>query len=375
MFHSKAEWESLPKHARVDFVARQPQSPLKGNFSAKQQTRKPSQGVAAQPYDEELVSGRWLVKAMLATLVIAGIALYLAVCLLFYQGQWQFTFSPPSASGNRQALHGDSLAKSWARRTGPAQRTTPLSAAEVAVRSGLPITDHRFDYTEEGVARLDGWWIPAAIPSKLSETNPEPTAVLFCPNGRSNLPDNVDAFRALHALGISVFAFDYRGFGASQPGHPSQQKAYEDGMAALAYLTNTRHIDPSRIVLYGAGVGSAVAVHVAAQSPQIAGLILENPQPSLAKQVRREQHIHMLPMWLIFTDRFDISRIIPALKMPKLVIATPAQPEYRAGALAIYNQAVAPRQIVHLTAAVPYTNPAWQQSMARFLDSIATQSH
>ena len=53
------------------------------------------------------------------------------------------------------------------------------------------------------------------------------------PNGHTDLPGNVDALKALHALGVNVFAFDYQGFGKSQVGHPSQQKAYANGVAAL----------------------------------------------------------------------------------------------------------------------------------------------
>jgi alpha/beta superfamily hydrolase len=327
----------------------------------------------------EIVSGRWLVKAILATLVGAGFALYFTICLLFYQGQWQFTFSP---SGHIEST--DLFAGSWARRTGPAAPHAALkSAADVAALSGLPIADVRFDYTELGAARLDGWWIPARAVSGAktgSVSNTSSVArlvVLFCPNGHTVLSENLPAMRAFHALGVSIFAFDYRGFGSSQSGHPSQNKSYADGLAALNYLTGIRHIDPSRIVIYGTELGSAVAVQVARQSPHIAGLILENPQPSLAKQVKREQHIHLLPLWLVFPDRFEISRIVPLLKMPKLVIATSAKPEYESGAAAIYRDAVAPKekaQIQSSPATPLYTQAEWQHAISEFLQSISVKT-
>jgi pimeloyl-ACP methyl ester carboxylesterase len=350
------------------------QSPRNSHGSAKHKARDGSHSGASQQQHIETVSGRWLVKALLATLVLAAAALYLTVCLLFYQGQWQFTFLPPRLAAGRKALHREPFSGSWARRIGPAPGSKPQSAEQVAASSGLPITDHHFDTTEEGVNRLDGWWIPGSRQANQQSGNLAEMVVLFCSDGRSDITQNVAAFRALHALGASVFAFDYRGFGASEPGHPSQQKAYDDGVAALRYLTNTRHVDPRRIVVYGTEVGAAVAAHVALQSPQIAGLILENPQPSMAKQVRRQQHIHLLPMWLIFTDRFDISQIIPTLKMPKLVIATPAQPEYEAGADAIFSEAPTPKQIVKINAATPYSQPAWQQAVLQFLNSVSKQS-
>ena len=303
------------------------------------------------------MSGRWLVKALLGTLFVAAIALYCTVCLLFYQGQWQFVFFPAA-----EASH--------SRKSGGGAR----KANEAAVLTGLPAVEEKFDYTEEGAARLDGWWIPAGTPPG-AEDPLASLVVLYFPDGRTGLRGSLGALRALHEMGVSVFAFDYRGVGASQPGHPSQQKTYEDGVASFDYLRGTRHIDPRRIVLYGAGVGSAVAVHTAAKATtQLAGIVLENPQLSLMQQVKREQHIHMLPMRLIFTDRFDIHRALPSLKLPKLVISTPAEPEYRGGAAAVYAMASAPKQKIELPSGEVYANPQWRQAVIAFLRSAAMQS-
>lgn len=292
----------------------------------------------------EVVSGRWLVKAILVVLAAAGVALYLTVCLLFYQGQWQFAFFPP--------------------------KTVQPSVATVAANSGLHITDVRFDTTQEGVERLDGWWIPSpsAPPAPFSQF-----VVLFCPNGHTDLPGNVDALKALHALGVNVFAFDYQGFGKSQAGHPSQKKAYANGVAALNYLTSLRHIPADRIVLYGTRLGAAVAAHVAQNSQNIAGLILEDPQPSLATEIKREQHIHMLPMWLVFQDRFDISGIVPSLKMPKLILSTPAMHPYASGAVQVYREAAAPKQQAAVTESSnqpAYTLSEWRTAVGNFLNTL-----
>lgn len=297
----------------------------------------------------EVVSGRWLVKAILVVLAIAGVALYLTVCLLFYQGQWQFTFFPP-------------------------KQISP-SSASVAAKSGLPITDVRFDTTEEGVARLDGWWVPAAAegPSSNQATALSNMVVLFCTNGHTGLADNVDALLAFHALGVNVFAFDYQGFGKSQSGHPSQQRAYANGAAALDYLTGLRHISPDHVVIYGARLGAAVAAHVAQSSPNIAGLILEDPQPSLAKEVKQEQHIHLLPMWLVFQDRFDISEIVPSLKIPKLVLSTHAMRQYASGATQVYREASAPKQKVTIENQPAYLQPTWRTAVGNFLNTLANK--
>ena len=294
----------------------------------------------------EVVSGRWLVKAILIVLAVAGVALYLTVCLLFYQGQWQFTFFPP--------------------------KTIQPSVATVAANSGLPITDVRFDTTEEGLQRLDGWWIPADTASSLG-TPLSRFVVLFCPNGHTNLPDNVEALKALHAIGVNAFAFDYQGFGNSQAGHPSQQKAYANGVAALNYLTGLRHIPADHVVVYGARLGAAVAAHVAQNFPNIAGLILEDPQPSLTREVKREQHIHLLPMWLVFQDRFDISSIVPSLKMPKLILSTPAMRPYASGTAQVFHDATAPKQRAAITESSDqpiYSLSEWRTAMGNFLSTL-----
>ncbi len=309
---------------------------------------------ANQLGNAEVVSGRWLVKAILIVLAVAGIALYLTVCLLFYQGQWQFTFFP-------------------------VQETT-AGIASAAAGSGLPITNVRFDTTEEGVELLNGWWIPAdsAGPNPSTAATPlSQMVLLFCPNGRTDLAENIPALQAFHALGIPVFAFDYRGFGASQKTHPSQQKAYADGIAAFNYLTGMRHIPADRIVIYGQGLGAAVATTVAQQAPRLAGIILENPQPSFIREVKREQHIHLLPMWLIFQDRFDIAPLVPTLKMPKLILVTPTMPEYLSAAAHIYAEAVAPKQLSQIDTprgVPPFTQPQWRTAVNDFLHTVAARS-
>jgi pimeloyl-ACP methyl ester carboxylesterase len=306
-------------------------------------TRPPHSPRYPRPRDEnrgsqselEIVSGTWLVRTIIATLIAAGAALYLTVCLLFYQGQWQFVFSPKKLSSQ-------------------------VSVSQIAAASGLPIADEKFDYTELGIAHLDGWWIPAD-PGRI-----RPPVILYCPNGRTTLRDDVAAMQSFHQLGAAVFAFDYRGFGQSQAGHPSQQKAYADGLAALRYLTGTRHIDPNQIFVYGAGVGAAVAVHIAQQSPNVAGLVLENPQSSFARQVKREQHIHVLPLWLIFPDRFDISEPVSRIKISKLFLLEPNNED---GAK-LYQRAIPPKQRTELPAhyqGTLYTQPAWQQAISSFL--------
>jgi len=221
---------------------------------------------------QPLVSGAWLLRALLAVIAAAFAFAYLTLCLLFYQGQWQVVFHP--------------------------SRT--ITATPDAV--GLKYDDVRFDYTGTGLAQLDGWWIPADAA--------QPKTLLFFHDGRGSLSDTVPQIKTLHSLGLNVFAFDYRGFGASANDHPSEQRVYEDADAAWTYLTDIRHLDPKSIVLYGTGLGATIAAETAVrhrQSPALVPpLILENPAPPALSLIQADSRTHLLPIHWLFRDRFEL---------------------------------------------------------------------
>ena len=113
-----------------------------------------------------------------------------------------------------------------------------------------------------------------------------PETLLFLHDGSGSLSDTLPQLQALHNLGLNVFAFDYRGFGKSANIHPSQASTYEDADAAWRYLTETRHLSPSTIVLDGVGLGAAIAAETARRHPQAAALILEDPKPPILESLR-----------------------------------------------------------------------------------------
>ena len=120
----------------------------------------------------------------------------------------------------------------------------------------------------------------------------------------------------LYRLGLSVFLFDYRGYGRSQ-GRPSEEGLYQDALGAHDYLTRTRMIRPERIILFGRSLGAAVAGELAAQKPA-AGLILESSFPSI--EAVAKFHYGGVPVhWLLGADFRLIDRL-PQLSLPKLII-------------------------------------------------------
>jgi len=127
---------------------------------------------------------------------------------------------------------------------------------------------------------------------------PNPTAtytVLYSHGNAEDLGRIRQRLEHLKTLGVSVFAYDYRGYGTSQ-GTPSEQNAYQDIESAYRHLTVTLVISPNHIILYGRSLGSGTSVEIASREP-IAGLILEGPFTSIFRIVTR---IAILPF-----DRFD----------------------------------------------------------------------
>lgn len=71
-----------------------------------------------------------------------------------------------------------------------------------------------------------------------------------------------DSYRTIYAAApdhIHVLSFDYRGYGLSS-GTPSEEGLLQDGRAAVEWALNVAGIPPSRIVIYGQSLGTAVAL-------------------------------------------------------------------------------------------------------------------
>ena len=78
----------------------------------------------------------------------------------------------------------------------------------------------------------------------------------------------------MKAMGFSVFAYDYHGYGASG-GKANEQNAYEDHDAAYLYLTQVLQVPADRIIAHGRSLGGAVAIDLASRKP-LGGLVVES---------------------------------------------------------------------------------------------------
>lgn len=181
----------------------------------------------------------------------------------------------------------------------------PWQERDWARLSGVPLEDVWFE-SGDGV-RLFGWY---------AEARADRPVVLWCHGNAGNIAHRVENLALLYQLGVSVFIFDYRGYGRSQSVRPSEAGLYQDALGAYDYLTRIRRIRPDRIIIFGRSLGSAVAVELASQRPA-AGLILESPFPSI--EAVAKFHYGGLPVHWLLGAEFRLIDRLPQLSLPLLV--------------------------------------------------------
>ena len=148
-------------------------------------------------------------------------------------------------------------------------------------------------------------------------------------------------------LGVNLLAYDYRGFGESD-GVPSEAGVYADAVAAYRYLTDTLHVPPAHIILFGHSLGTGVAIEVARRVPA-AGLILEDAYTSVTN--RGQEVFPFLPIKLIARSRFASIDKIGELALPKLFLhATHDRTIPIEHGRALFAAAMEPKQFVELDA-------------------------
>lgn len=137
--------------------------------------------------------------------------------------------------------------------------------------AGLHFED--ISFTAADGTRLHGWYVPHEDARGV---------VLFCHGNAGNITHRDEILRRLHAIAaVSVFIFDYRGYGRSE-GKPSEKGVLADARAAQAWLAAHAGIAENRVILMGESLGGAVAVDMAAHAGA-RGLILESTFSSLAE--------------------------------------------------------------------------------------------
>lgn len=226
----------------------------------------------------------WLAAMGLLALAGAALCTWGTLCLMFWLGAWQLLYHPAAAITR-----------------------TPASA-------GLTYDDVHFATLENGTSRLAGWWIPAERPARLT--------ALYLHGADGNLGDTVETLTRLHAARLNVLAFDYRGYGQSQHKHPSEARWREDAQWALDYLTQTRHVPAGAIVLVGDGLGANLALDMAAEHPELAGVVIERLLDEPEQVIFRDPRAGLVPAHALVDERWDPIAPATDLRVPSLWIYT-----------------------------------------------------
>ncbi len=236
-----------------------------------------------QPPAPPVVDPRWLLQAGAAVLALAMLCAYVSLCALFYSQQSQLVLHP-------------------SRTVAP----TPSSAT-------LAFTPVRFADDPGGQPQLTGWWIPGDVPSQ--------PVVLMLHGESGSMADALPAARALHGAGLQVFLFDYRGYGESAGRHPTEATMRADAESALHYLEADRQAAPAQIVVYGAQLGASLAVFLCQRHPELPAVILDSADGDTEERVLRDTRTRLVPMRLLFHERFPLADPLAALRTPKLLIS------------------------------------------------------
>jgi len=219
---------------------------------------------------------RWWVKLpLLAVLVYGGIVGY------FWGWQRHLVFEPDAEVLTTPAGNG-------------------LAYEDVRIPSGVG----------EEAGLLAAWWVPA------DKAN-APT-ILYLHGNYRNIGLRPDYILRLHELGYNQLLVDYRGYGKSTGGWPSEAKVYEDAEAGWKYLLEKRGAKPGRTFIYGHSLGGAIAIDLAVRHPEAAGLIVESSFTSMSAM--GELNYGFLPIAKLLDQRFDSIAKISQLKIPLLVM-------------------------------------------------------
>jgi uncharacterized protein len=225
-------------------------------------------------------------KRMMRLAVSVG-RIYLLTCAVLYWQQARFIFMPTRTVEET-----------------PTDYQLAYENVELSI-----FATHLFGKRRE---KIHGWWIPA------QKSNAK-TILYFHGNG-VNIGANTGQASRFHRLGFSVFLFDYRGYGQSEGDFPSEAAVYRDAQRAWVYLTQERKIPPENIVLYGHSLGGAIAINLATQHPNAAGLIVQSSFTSALDMARRNWWTAIFPVNVLLNQRFASIEKVPSLKMPTLYI-------------------------------------------------------
>ncbi|MFC1724983.1 alpha/beta hydrolase [candidate division KSB1 bacterium] len=154
---------------------------------------------------------------------------------------------------------------------------------------------------------LSGWFVPA---------NNHRGIILFCHGNAGNISHRLESIKIFFELGLSVFIFDYRGYGQSE-GNPSETGTYLDAEGAWKYLIQVKNIKSDEIVIFGRSLGASIAAWTA-QKYNPKALIIESAftsVPGLGSKI-----YPFLPVKLLSRFKYSTIDYIRDISCPLLIV-------------------------------------------------------
>jgi fermentation-respiration switch protein FrsA (DUF1100 family) len=165
---------------------------------------------------------------------------------------------------------------------------------------------------------LNGWFVPA-FPAP-HNGSPHPTVIYFPGNAGHRAHRGLDLDQ-LSRMGVDAYLVDYRGY-ADNPGKPNEVDFATDAQAVWKFVTVTRHVPPSQVVLLGESLGGGVATRLASElsiaGTPPGGLILRSTFSSLVDVAAF--HYWWLPVRWVLLDRYPSTERIVHVTCPILVL-------------------------------------------------------
>lgn len=269
-------------------------------------------------------------RMLLSLSIMAAIA-YAALAALIFFAQSSLVYYPESGRNVIET---------------PSDRGLAYESVEIATSDG---------------ESLHGWFIP--VPAATG-------TVLFFHGNAGNISHRMDYLLMFHRLGYNTLIFDYRGYGQSS-GSPSESGTYLDAQAAWRYLTETKEIPSTHVVLFGESLGGAVAAWLAAREKP-ALLVLASVFTSIPDMAAKIYPF--LPVRLL--SRFEYSTIdyLRTVTCPVFVAHSPQDDivPFTHGE-ALYQIAPEPKQFLRLQGGhnngFIFMQEDWVEALRKFIDT------
>lgn len=151
----------------------------------------------------------------------------------------------------------------------------------------------------------------------LSPRNPNGNLVLFSHGNGCNVSDSAESLaKELVARGYSVLVYDYRGYGNSE-GSRSIAGVLDDGLAAYDAAVSQFRFSPSKIILVGESLGSAVSCKIA-NCRKVKSVVLLSAFTSIPDVVRSKLDIY--PEWIFPEPYLNNLEMVRKIDCPMLAV-------------------------------------------------------